>query len=759
MAMQTEDRLRLLGIRHHGPGSAALLRQALDALNPACVLIEGPSEGDALIPYVAEAGMKPPVAMLLHATDNANTASFMPFAEFSPEWQAMRWALERHRPVRFIDWPAAVSLALSRQSQEEGSIPTPRPDTLDLLAQAAGYEDGETFWNGLIEQHGGSGQQALAVFASIETAMTEARAHEALSLAEADQLRDLRREAFMRTHIRAALKEHDGIIAVVTGAWHLSTLRAPAKAADDKALIKDLPRLKIEATWVPWTDSRLSTRSGYGAGVISPGWYRHLWSLYDRAGTPDAEEFAALWQSRTAQTLRHEGYGVPTASAIEAARLALGLASMRGLPMPGLAEMREAALATLCHGNPVPLTLIEQKLYIGERVGEIDEHVPQMPLARDLVLWQRKTRLKPEDVDQEVRLDLRSEVGLLKSTLLHRLNLINVNWGKLLDAQAGRGTFREVWMLRWVPEFSVALAEALIYGITIEQAAANATLERARSTVSITTLADLIQAALIADLPDAATACIEQLQAIAVNTSDITDLMRAVAPLVRVLRYGSARKLPEDALRALILSLSVEINAGVRIGSRSLDEEITATRIEAMEAYDEGLNLFGDESLSASWHTELGHIVDDEQVVAAVAGLSLRCLHDRRVWSLDTTSSAFVRHTGGPDPQHAGKFLEGFLRGGSEIILQDEPLLHLIDAWLCDLDEETFIDSLPLLRRSLSGFDTVSRRRLFDKLKRGQQQGGGNTVSEPTESNPAFAAALPLLYQILGIDIGKGDAA
>jgi hypothetical protein len=75
---------------------------------------------------------------------------------------------------------------------------------------------------------------------------------------------------------------------------------------------------------------------------------------------------------------------------------------MRGLSVPGLAEMREASLATLCHGDTMPMLLIEQKLYVGERVGEIGDNVPQMPLARDLALWQRKTRLKPEDVETEV---------------------------------------------------------------------------------------------------------------------------------------------------------------------------------------------------------------------------------------------------------------------------------------------------------------------------------------------------------------------
>src|SRR5580700_1255204 len=754
MPAQADERVRILGIRHHGPGSAALLRKALDVLDPACVLVEGPPEGDELIQYITDPDLKPPVAMLLHASDEASLASFMPFAEFSPEWQAIHWALKRERPVRFIDWPAAIALALQKAAREdkESVPPQPRADALDLLASAAGYEDGETFWNGLIEQRGASGQEALSVFASIETAMTEARTQEGLSPQSPDEvLRNNLREAFMRTNIRATLKEVEGNIAVVTGAWHISGLKQATKPADDRALVKDLPRLKVEATWVPWTESRLSAFSGYGAGVISPGWYRHLWSLYTRKKLPSAEEFASAWQSRTAFKLREEGYSAPTASAIEATRLALGLAALRDLPMPGIAEMREASLAAMCDGNPLPLAMLERKLYIGELVGEIGERVPQNPLARDLTEWQRKTRLKPQDLELEIKLDLRSDAGLLKSTLLHRLNLINVPWGKLLDAQAGRGTFREVWVIEWEPGYSVSLAEALVYGVTIEQAAGNATLKKARETTSITELASLIQRALVSDLPETAASCIEQLQAVAVNSSDITDLMKAVSPLVRVLRYGTARRLPEDALRSLILSISVEINAGVRMGSRRLDEETTAARIAAMEAYDEALRLFGDDDLTSSWRNELGKVVEDDQVTSSIAGLSLRRLHDVVAWEPEKVAAEFSRHTSSRQPKESGAFLEGFLRGGSEVLLQDEPLLQLLDAWLCELSETDFTDSLPLLRRSMSSFDTVARRRVLEKVQRGRRQGTSAASPLAPESNPAFEAALPLLYKILGL--------
>ena len=760
-----DARLHLFGIRHHGPGSAALLRQALDAIDPVCVLIEGPPEADSLIPYAAEAGMKPPLALLLYATEDSSAASFFPFAEFSPEWQALHWALGHKRPSHFIDWPAGISLALSRQPLEGEQSPrkaTSTPDPLDMLAEAAGYEDGEAFWNTLVEQSGGlpsqAGKHALAVFSAIEEAMTTARAHETESavMSEEETLRHTRREAFMRIGIRQALKEHEGNIAVVCGAWHLSALRAPGKLADDKALIKDLPRLKVEATWVPWTDSRLSFHSGYAAGVISPGWYRHLWSLYSASRAPTPESFAAVWQTKTTALLRSEGFPAPTASAIEAARLALGLAALRGIQVPGLAEMREASLATLCYGDTVALALIERKLYIGERVGEIDDRVPQMPLARDLALWQKRTRLKPEDIDQELRIDLRTEAGLLKSTLLHRLALIQVPWGRLIDANSGRGTFREYWTLRWVPELSVALAEALIHGVTIEQAAANWTLARAQESNSVTALAEMIRAALVADLRDAATQCIERLQAAATNASDITDIMSAIAPLVRVLRYGTARKLPEEALRALIQAMSIEVNAGVRVGSHSLDREAAGTRVAAMRAYDEALSLFADEALLHSWRHQLALMVEDDQVAPPVAGLSLRRLHDLRVWQLPAVAAAFSRHTSGHNFENSGAFLESFLSGGSEIILQDQSLLQLVDAWLYELGEEEFVASLPLLRRSFAGFDSVARRRLMETIARGPMQDSGLTTAESIGAETAiedspFAQALPLLYRILGI--------
>ncbi len=396
------ERLHIFGIRHHGPGSAHSLVQALDELAPAAVLIEGPPEANGLIQFAASPQMRPPLALLIYGADDPSYSSFDPFAEYSPEWQAMQWAIARKCPVRFIDLPASHTLAARKAAadaakeaaaeredeadseeveEEEELVPEAfgepaaaeaadvRSDPLAYLAELAGYEDSETWWNALIEQ----GAHAPDIFASIESAMTALR--EALDAEPprhpARKKREQQREAHMRLAIADALKETDGPVAAVCGAWHVPALRRKVPKALDKALLKDLPKLKVSATWAPWTNTRLTIASGYGAGISSPGWYGHLWGELRRwrEGGLSPRAFTAHWQTRVAALLRKSGRITATASVIEAARLAETLAALRELPLPGLPEMRDASLAALCEGETLPLRLIEDRLVSRRRCG------------------------------------------------------------------------------------------------------------------------------------------------------------------------------------------------------------------------------------------------------------------------------------------------------------------------------------------------------------------------------------------------------
>ncbi|MFY8099772.1 MAG: DUF5682 family protein, partial [Allorhizobium sp.] len=391
-----------------------------------------------------------------------------------------------------------------------------------------------------------------------------------------------------------------------------------------------------------------------------------------------------------------------------------------------------------------------RKLFIGEQIGSIDESVPQMPLAADLARWQKRLRLKPQALEETVSLDLRSEAGLLKSTLLHRLSLIDVPWGRLVDAGKQRGTFREMWSLSWVPELSVRLAEALIFGVTIEQAAANRSVARAKESRSIGDLADIVRQCLLADLPEAAERCITALQAAAVNAADIAGLMQAVPPLVSVLRYGTARTYPEAALDALVSALCVEVNTGLYGSTQSLADEAAQTLHGAIKAYDEALQLRGHGQTTDAFMAELDRLVHRENTAALLAGFALRRLHDRDAIPPGSTAAIFSRRLSPVlPPKHCADFLEGFLDGAADIMVHDRGLLGLVDDWLMAQDEDLFIELLPMLRRSFSNFDASGRRRLLLAL--------GTPASSMTDGtgkgslSPVFDEAMPLLVTILGL--------
>src|SRR4051812_9602966 len=110
--MNTEaQNIHIFGIRHHGPGSARSLRDALEALQPDCILVEGPPDAADVLPLLADEEMGPPVALLIYRPDEPRKAAYYPFALFSPEWQAIRYGLMHGVSVRFMDLPQAYYLA------------------------------------------------------------------------------------------------------------------------------------------------------------------------------------------------------------------------------------------------------------------------------------------------------------------------------------------------------------------------------------------------------------------------------------------------------------------------------------------------------------------------------------------------------------------------------------------------------------------------------------------------------------------------
>ncbi|NUR91710.1 MAG: hypothetical protein HOY71_47190, partial [Nonomuraea sp.] len=402
----------VLGVRHHGPGSARAVRRELERLRPDAILIEGPPEADALVRLAPD--LEPPVALLAHVPGAPAKAAFWPFARFSPEWQAILYGVAAGVPVRFCDLPAAHSLAGEDDEPGDGL----RVDPIGALAEAAGYDDPERWWEDVVEHRGDTPFEVIA-----EAMAAVREGHEPVG-------REARREAYMRKTLRAAVKEGFGTIAVVCGAWHVPALTGPLPPATaDNALLRGLPKVKAELTWVPWTYGRLASWSGYGAGITSPGWYDHLFTAPDRP--------VERWLAEAAAVLRDEGLPVSSAHVIESVRLAASLAGLRGRPLAGLGEVTEAARAVLCEGDDLAVELIQRRMVVGDRLGHVTDGTPMVPLQRDLRDLQRRLKLRPEALDRELDLDLRKPLDLERSHLLHRLRLLEVGWGTLGRA---RGT-------------------------------------------------------------------------------------------------------------------------------------------------------------------------------------------------------------------------------------------------------------------------------------------------------------------------------
>ncbi|MET3986764.1 DUF5682 family protein [Streptomyces sp. PvR034] len=725
----------LLGVRHHGPGSARAVRAALDAAAPRAVLIEGPPEGDALLPLAADPTMRPPVALLAHAADDPGRAAFWPLADFSPEWVAIRWAQTRGIPVRFIDLPAAHSLAVvpgadaepeSGPGTEGAPVPGIRLDPLAALAGAAGYEDPEQWWEDVVEHRGsGGGAEPLAAFEALGEAMAALREE----YGDGGHPRDAVREAYMRQRMRAARREFGDDYAVVCGAWHVPALRAKTTAAADKALLTGLPKVKVETTWVPWTHRRLARAGGYGAGITSPGWYAHLFAARDRP--------VERWLTKVAGLLREADRQVSSAHVIEAVRLAETLAALRGRPLAGLGETLEAATAVMCEGSTVPLGLIEDRLVVGDVLGEVPDRAPVVPLQRDLTRLQRSLRLKAEAQQRDLELDLRKDTDGAKSLLLHRLRLLGIGWGAPTASRSSTGTFRESWRLRWEPELSVRVAEAGIWGTTVLAAATAKAEADAAAAAELGEVTALAEQCLLAGLGQALPAVLRALADRAALDTDVARLARALPALARSLRYGDVRGTDTAALGTVAAGLAERICVALPPAcAAGLDADAAVELRGHVDAVHGAIGLLdrGDaadaaDGLRGRWSGVLRTLAGRDTVPGPIRGRAVRLLLDDGALTAEETARLMgLALSPAAGPADAAGWIEGFAggaSGGGTLLVHDERLLGLIDGWLTGVPERAFVDVLPLLRRTFGAYEPGVKRTLGELVRRGPAAPGG----------------------------------
>lgn len=497
----------LIGVRHHAPSLAAALPALLDAAAPDVLLVELPAEFQPWLGWLAHEETEAPVALAAVPADGPGPGpagergpAFYPFADFSPELVALRWAARNGVPA------VACDLPLADRAWAKGGPGTPVPAPVaadghglsDALRSRLTGRDGDDLWDRLVEALApGSTPEALRR-AALLTGW--ALRHEAEARGGVDRT-DLVREAWMRGRVAEALASGRRP-AVVVGAFHTPALLpsaagspaldACAEAFADASATPPDPgadghvngaagTAACTVSLIPYTYPLLDSRSGYPAGIRDPEW-QHI--VLDAAGDPAALHEALVRTAvRICAALREQGHPYGPAEGREVVRVAGDLARLRDLPAPGRGELLEAVQTVLgrgeTYGTGRAVARALEHVLVGARTGRPAPTAPRSGLGPAVEAETAALSLPgPEDAHEKAPRDLRldparSTLDRRRELLLRRLTVCGIPYAQEQGVTGAAGTegLTTRWQVRWTPATAAMLTAAGARGVTPAQAA------------------------------------------------------------------------------------------------------------------------------------------------------------------------------------------------------------------------------------------------------------------------------------------------
>ncbi|MFJ8849359.1 DUF5682 family protein [Streptomyces sp. NPDC102437] len=285
-ALAASRRPYLLGVRHHSPALAAVVPALLEDARAEVVCVELPTDFQPWLEHLAHPETVAPVA--LAGAGEGGRLSFYPFADFSPELAAVRWATSRGvevvccdlplgdpgwsvgalGPVRAPDGSEAVRPEANTPSGalDAGPDPAPKDGTArvrrsyaEALAAAGTGRDGDDLWDRAVEVLA-PGCAPDAVRRAALGVGWALRADASVPAA------DLAREEWMRQVIASAAADGRRVAAVV-GAFHAPALLASTEA-DPGA------EARTGTTGVSGATGRAAVPSEAGPRGAGPGTWR-----------------------------------------------------------------------------------------------------------------------------------------------------------------------------------------------------------------------------------------------------------------------------------------------------------------------------------------------------------------------------------------------------------------------------------------------------------------------------------------------------
>ncbi len=706
-------------IRHHSPACAMALRRALDELRPVQVLVEAPADFAPLLPMLTDPRARPPIAIVslpAGADSYDGGIATYPFCSHSPEYVALRWAKGAGATSNLIDLPARHPDMQTRYGDEPGPTPLIEDWRLDHNAYVAelcarrGVSSGAALWDVLFETQG-EAQDWRGFFEAVGVYCGHIRAVASEEALTGDGT--LAREAQMTANILTAV-QGPGPIAVVTGGFHTSALKAAAVAGGAPRALAKAPAQK--AYLVRYGFRQLDQAGGYGAGLSHPAWYDRLWRRMQAAGGVNglAAELLIDFADHLRKTSPQMALATPTlAAAIVAADR---LAALRDLPWPGRAEVIDAIRSTAVKGaieaGQTPLLSALDAFLVGDAIGDLPPGATQPPIvesvrgrARQLGFNIDAGQARTRDLDV-----LRRPRHAEASQFLFALDLIGAQFAKRvsgpdpLTGWRGDALF-ETWSYAWSPIVESRLIGAAADGDDLEDLC-RAELLRRRAALagrglsrSAAAVAELLIAAqrtgyaslslMVLQWCADAMAVDPEAQSIIRALSLTADLAanaaRSLATACVALRERGVERLlmlfprladtPADRLNELIGSLA---DLAALVG----DDDAAIDRAALIEVVHLALQGSGPPALNGAMIAFAG----------LIGALDLRQVADRIAVALD---GAYV------EPCERAAALTGCLTVSPKLLLHSPALISAVDRFLATIDTDAFLAVLPELRLAL----------------------------------------------------------
>jgi hypothetical protein len=235
--LHQQDGIMWCPVRHHSPACAWYVRQWLEQHQPQTVFIEGSIDFNQQLKALADADTRAPIALY-------SSSGFYPLCDTSPEWQAMRWAFEQRKKVRFIDLPIDDP-NWQRDEEHHGQLSFVREGRLQhsefvtALVKKSSCRDSDELWERFFELK--TFDSPADFFDQVFDYCTSARL--TYSKLAIDDSEDGAREAFMRAQLRQHVKPGEKC-AVITGGFHTVALLDWKKQCKQK-----IPVSKPDKSW------------------------------------------------------------------------------------------------------------------------------------------------------------------------------------------------------------------------------------------------------------------------------------------------------------------------------------------------------------------------------------------------------------------------------------------------------------------------------------------------------------------------------